>query len=63
MRLAVRRQEQSLSSLFRPYTRSLMDSRTARLIGAAAVLLIGLFALRRAANSEPEVAPGFWEPV
>ena len=40
-----------------------MTSRTTRLVSAAVVLLMGLFALRRAANSEVPVAPGTWDPV
>ena len=41
-----------------------MNARITRLVSAAIVLLVGLVALKRAANdSEVPVAPGTWDPV
>jgi hypothetical protein len=41
-----------------------MSSRITRLVSAAVVVLVGLFALKRAASdSEVPVVPGTWDPV
>jgi hypothetical protein len=41
-----------------------MSNRITRLVSAAVVVLVGLFALKRAAaDSEVPVAPGTWDPV